>query len=105
MSDSGNYQTLNLIFVFSITISILFLEKNRFQLSNNRFVSISDFRGKIRVDIREYYVTDDGQRKPGRKGISLSLQEWAKLKDYIDEIEKAIKNEDSDKSESDSNSE
>jgi hypothetical protein len=66
-------------------------EKNSFQLSNNRFVTISEFRNKVRVDVREYYLNDDGEKKPGKKGISLSLEEWNKLKDLMPKIESAIK--------------
>ncbi len=66
-------------------------EKNSFQLSNNRFITISEFRNKVRVDIREYYLNDSGEKKPGKKGISLSLEEWNKMKDLMPKIESAIK--------------
>lgn len=66
-------------------------EEGRFQLSNNRFVSVSLFKNKVRIDIREYYLDDNGDRKPGKKGISLSLDEWKKLKDQLDDIEKDVK--------------
>ncbi len=29
---------------------------------------INEFRGKKLIDIREYYMADDGTEKPGRKG-------------------------------------
>ena len=39
------------------------------QLSDKRFVSVSNFRGKILVNIREYYDDrETGERKPGKKG-------------------------------------
>lgn len=57
---------------------------------------MSVFKHQVRVDIREFYLTDDGQRKPGKKGISLSKKEWEALKDKMDDIEKAIKENDSD---------
>ena len=59
-------------------------------MSNNRFLSVSEFKGKMRVDIREYYLNDSGEKKPGKKGISLSLEEWNKLTDAISEIDKAV---------------
>ena len=74
---------------------------DKFKLSNNRFISVSSFRGRLKVDIREYYVNDKGERLPGKKGISLSLDEWKKLKDYVDDVDGALKKLDSDASESD----
>ena len=36
-------------------------------------------------------TTNKGERKPGKKGISLSLEEWKKVVENMDKIEKAIK--------------
>ena len=66
-------------------------EAVRFELSKNRFATVSEFKGKVRVDIREFYMTDEGERKPGKKGISLSMDEWKKLTSQVDDIEKKIK--------------
>ena len=30
-----------------------------------------DFKGKVLVDIREYWMNQDGEMKPGKKGIPL----------------------------------
>ena len=43
-----------------------------FQLSRMRFASVTEFRGKKMVNIREYYEAD-GELKPGRKGILLDI--------------------------------
>ncbi|XP_069137186.1 activated RNA polymerase II transcriptional coactivator p15-like isoform X1 [Argopecten irradians] len=61
-----------------------------FQLSKMRFVSVSEFRGKVLVGIREYYEAD-GDLRPGKKGISLNMEQWNNLKEQIDEIDKAVK--------------
>ncbi|XP_060066533.1 activated RNA polymerase II transcriptional coactivator p15-like [Ylistrum balloti] len=61
-----------------------------FQLSKMRFVSVSEFRGKVLVGIREYYEAD-GDLRPGKKGISLSLEQWNNLKDQMEEIDRAVK--------------
>ena len=39
-----------------------------------RYVSVRDFKGKILIDIREYWMDSEGEMKPGRKGEVLFLQ-------------------------------
>ena len=53
-------------------------------------VKVREFRGKIYVDIREYYEAD-GEMKPGKKGISLTAQQYQKLKSLIPEIDEGLK--------------
>ncbi|ELT98290.1 hypothetical protein CAPTEDRAFT_102830 [Capitella teleta] len=60
-----------------------------FQIAKNRYVTISEFKGKKYVNIREYYDAD-GEMKPGRKGIALNSEQWANLKEHIDDIDKAL---------------
>ena len=38
------------------------------QISGKRQVSVREFKGKIYVDIREFYEDSSGDMKPGRKG-------------------------------------
>ncbi|KAF9521018.1 hypothetical protein BS47DRAFT_1378456 [Hydnum rufescens UP504] len=50
-------------------------------LGNLRRAAITGFKGKVYVNIREYYEDKkDGQEKPGKKGIMLSLEQWEVLK-------------------------
>lgn len=57
-----------------------------------RFVRISEFKGKKYVDIREYYVDSaSGELKPGKKGISLSLEQFKELQSLTDDIQAALK--------------
>lgn len=51
-------------------------------LGSNKFVTVTEFRGKVYVGIREYYEKD-GELKPGKKGIALSLEQWNLLKDVF----------------------
>ncbi len=37
------------------------------EIGQKRFVRVSEFKGKVRIDIREYYTADD-ELKPGKKG-------------------------------------
>ncbi|XP_078434107.1 RNA polymerase II transcriptional coactivator KIWI-like [Wolffia australiana] len=59
------------------------------EISKNRKVSVRSWQGKIVVDIREFY-SKDGKDFPGKKGISLTLDQWNTLKDHIGEIDEAI---------------
>lgn len=36
-----------------------------------RYVSVRDFKGKVLIDIREYWMDQEGEMKPGRKGTVL----------------------------------
>nr|VZI45461.1 unnamed protein product [Spirometra erinaceieuropaei] len=49
-------------------------------------------RGRIFVDIREYYEDkSDGGLKPGKKGISLNVEQWDKLREVMDVLNADIK--------------
>eukprot|EP00250_Pteridium_aquilinum_P029767 c40092_g1_i1 orf=99-404(+) len=63
------------------------------ELSGHRKVSVRIFKGKVYVDIREFY-TKDGKDLPGKKGISLSLDQWDILRDNMETIDKAVKDSD-----------
>ncbi|XP_008781618.2 RNA polymerase II transcriptional coactivator KIWI-like [Phoenix dactylifera] len=60
------------------------------EISKNRRVSVRSWQGKVVVDIREFYIKD-GKQLPGRKGISLPLDQWKVLRDHIEEIDEAVK--------------
>lgn len=64
--------------------------EHMFQLSRMRFATVSEFRGNVMVGIREFYDAG-GELKPGKKGISLTKEQWTRLKEQIDEIDDAIK--------------
>ncbi|OIT30350.1 PREDICTED: RNA polymerase II transcriptional coactivator KELP [Nicotiana attenuata] len=60
------------------------------RLSHKRRVTITEFRGKTLVSIREYY-NKDGKELPTAKGISLTAEQWATFNKNIPAVEKAIK--------------
>merc|ERR1712226_1171521 len=65
-------------------------EKSGWELGRNRKVSINEFRGKVLIDIREYYDAG-GEMKPGRKGISFNREQWENLLSVADKVNKCLK--------------
>ncbi|XP_064474554.1 activated RNA polymerase II transcriptional coactivator p15-like [Ornithodoros turicata] len=66
-------------------------EDNTFSIGKKRFVTVRQFKGKVMVDIREFYEDNNADLKPGRKGICLQLDQWNALKGRIEEIDEAIR--------------
>lgn len=48
-------------------------EEHSFILDKNRFVKVREFRGKLFVDIREFYEKN-GELLPGKKGKIISIR-------------------------------
>ncbi|XP_072950301.1 RNA polymerase II transcriptional coactivator KIWI-like isoform X2 [Typha angustifolia] len=59
-------------------------------ISKNRRVAVRSWQGKVVVDIREFYIKD-GKQLPGKKGISLPMDQWKILLEHIEEIDEAVK--------------
>ncbi|SPO06719.1 related to RNA polymerase II transcriptional coactivator [Cephalotrichum gorgonifer] len=60
------------------------------ELPKNRRVTVSEFRQSTFVNIREYYKKDD-KFLPGKKGISLNLEEYGELLKAIPAINAELK--------------
>ncbi|TMW66155.1 hypothetical protein Poli38472_003920 [Pythium oligandrum] len=60
-----------------------------FTLSSKRRITVRFFRTAVLVDIREYYE-QGSEMKPGKKGISLSKDQWRGLHKIEPEISEAI---------------
>ncbi|XP_011704126.1 PREDICTED: activated RNA polymerase II transcriptional coactivator p15 [Wasmannia auropunctata] len=66
-------------------------DDNIWDLGSNRQVNVRNFKGKYYVDIREMYYDKDGELKPGKKGICLSMPQWRKFMDVVEEVDKVAK--------------
>ncbi|KAL6710461.1 hypothetical protein ACN47E_008509 [Coniothyrium glycines] len=62
--------------------------------SGKRRVTVSDFNKSTLVSIREYYTTDAGELKPGKKGISLTIDQYNALLAAAPLIEAALAKKD-----------
>ncbi|KAF5269606.1 hypothetical protein FQR65_LT05945 [Abscondita terminalis] len=65
-------------------------EDNSWTIGRNRFVKLSEFKGKWYVNIREYYDAG-GELRPGKKGIMLTMEQWHTFKGILGEVDEAIK--------------
>ena len=52
-------------------------------------MSVRTYNSKLLVDIRETYEKD-GQTLPGKRGIALSPEQWAVVRDSMDAVDQAI---------------
>ncbi|KAG6917317.1 hypothetical protein DXG01_002975 [Tephrocybe rancida] len=62
-------------------------------LGKKKRATVRSFKGTPLIDIREFYG-NDGEEKPGKKGISLTLDQWEILKkstDVLDELFATVK--------------
>ena len=56
--------------------------------------SVSEFKGKKYANIRIYYEDDEGEWKPTKKGITVSLDTFAEFKENIETLETYLKDND-----------
>ena len=55
-------------------------------------VEVSEFKGKMRVDIRKWYQEkDSGEWKRSPKGLNITIDEWNLFKDQFKDVESYIK--------------
>ncbi|XGW31208.1 hypothetical protein V3C99_009847 [Haemonchus contortus] len=58
------------------------------ELGSMRYVTVRSFRGKALIDIREFYTDKaSGEMRPGKKGISLSKEQYQNFKAVMSEID------------------
>ncbi|KAH9949005.1 transcriptional Coactivator p15-domain-containing protein [Amylocystis lapponica] len=55
-------------------------------LGKKRRATVRSFKGTVFLDVREFYGNDN-DLKPGKKGISLQLEQWENLKNSADAID------------------
>ncbi|KAJ9648952.1 hypothetical protein H2201_002031 [Coniosporium apollinis] len=59
------------------------------EISGKRRVTISTFKGKSMVNIREYYEAG-GKMLPGKKGITMSIEQYNAVVELLPEIETVL---------------
>ncbi|KAF8210304.1 transcriptional Coactivator p15-domain-containing protein [Mycena galopus ATCC 62051] len=60
-------------------------------LGKNKRATVRSFKGTTLLDIREFYVDkESGESKPGKKGISLTVEQWQELKQATKTLDQLI---------------
>jgi len=60
------------------------------ELSGKRRITVSEYNKKTMVSVREYYEKD-GKLMPGKKGISMTLEQYATFVQALPQIEEVLK--------------
>ena len=68
------------------------MQEERFFLGgkSNRMVTVTPFLGKLKVHIRQFYVNERGESKPGKNGIVLELEEFGALAKLAPRVQDSI---------------
>ena len=68
------------------------MQEEHFSLGekSDRMVTLTPFMGKLKVHIRQFYVNERGEKKPGKSGIALEIQEFNKLVKLIPKVQDGI---------------
>ncbi|EEP76046.1 predicted protein [Uncinocarpus reesii 1704] len=60
------------------------------EISRQRRVTVSSFKGRTMINVREYYEKG-GQDLPGKKGISMTLEQFNALVALLPNLEEVVK--------------
>ena len=68
------------------------MQEERFSLGekSDRMVTLTPFMGKLKVHIGQFYANERGEKKPGKSGIALEIQEFNKLVKLIPKVQDCI---------------
>ena len=57
---------------------------------SNRMVTVTPFMRKMKVHITQFYVNKKGEKKPGKNGIVLDLEEFEALAKLVPKVQDSI---------------
>ena len=69
-------------------------DEKKFQLEDDRYLTVSKFRGKHKIHIRDFYRDRAGVLKATKKGIALTPTQWSKIKTLIKSVDLALYDKD-----------
>jgi len=69
------------------------LDANTWEISSGRRIKVDKWSGKAMVNIREFYSDANGEMQPGKKGLSMPLDQYQALLAGVQAINAAVDNE------------
>ena len=57
---------------------------------SNRMVTMTPLMGKLKVHIRQFYVNEKGEKKPGKNGLTLELEEFEVLAKIVPRVQDSL---------------
>jgi len=69
-------------------------EESWVDIGNKKRITVRKFKSKQYVDIREFYEDKEtGEKKPGKKGVSLAVDEWYEVRRVADAVDRLLSRE------------
>ncbi|KAJ1434644.1 transcriptional Coactivator p15-domain-containing protein [Ochromonadaceae sp. CCMP2298] len=63
-----------------------------YDLGGDKKARVSSYKGRVYIDIREYYIDkSSGKEMPGKKGITLGAEQWEAFKEVIPDLDVDLK--------------
>jgi hypothetical protein len=54
-------------------------------------VSLTEYRGRQLIDLRVYYITAEGEPRPTKKGVAISVELYPELKEALAKLDQTLK--------------
>lgn len=61
-----------------------------YPMGDNKFVTVSQFRGRRSVHIRQFFTDMNNITRPTKKGLVLTTHEWRNLTQIVDDVNKTL---------------
>ena len=59
-------------------------------IGNEKYVTVSKFKGKKSVHVRQWYMDKTNQSQPTKKGLVLTTDEWKQLTEHVQNVDKIL---------------
>ena len=57
-----------------------------YHMGDDKYVSVNNFRGRKTVHVRQFYMNTNNERRPTKKGVVLSPEEWIQLTKFVKDV-------------------